>query len=427
MKPKILIVGRVAWTETHSTLSSIFQNYPPDRLAYICIETKIPDFNRCANHFQISEYLLAKKLFLVKTPIGHRRIADNVICSTDYVEKNETSIGGFIRKHRTSLFLYLRELLWYVSNWKTKELREFIDDFSPDYLFLLGDPLPLMSRLEAYVLGVVKRPACVFIMDDIWTYKNGISLYRCLLRRQVRKLIPRCDYHFVISELMKQEYDRTFGIDSTILTKGVAPHYGLAHYTPHNPIRFIYVGQLIYGRYNSLLKVAEAIERLNAPGSNSAELHIYTQTIMEDKIMHKLTSFQCVKMHKPVPYTQVSQILSDADVVLFLESLERKHRYTAWLSFSTKITDYLECGKCIFAVGDASIAPIAYLREHNAAVVCDSYDIIGEKIDLLMRKPDLIQRYAANAYDLGQKKHSSTLMQSRMNHMLDVLGEVDKR
>lgn len=62
MKPKILIVGRVAWTAEHSTLCSVFKDYPADRLAYICIESKTPDFSKCANHLQISELLMVKNI-----------------------------------------------------------------------------------------------------------------------------------------------------------------------------------------------------------------------------------------------------------------------------------------------------------------------------------------------------------------------------
>ena len=68
--PKVLIVGRVAWTANQSTLSSIFHNYPAENLAYICIETQEPDYGCCANHFQISEIALIKRLFNKKTKTG---------------------------------------------------------------------------------------------------------------------------------------------------------------------------------------------------------------------------------------------------------------------------------------------------------------------------------------------------------------------
>ena len=46
-----------------------------------------------------------------------------------------------------------------------------------------------------------------------------------------------------------------------------------------------------------------------------------------------------------------AEIQENADVVVFVESLEKEHRLVARLSFSTKLTDYFASGKCIFALG----------------------------------------------------------------------------
>ena len=106
-----------------------------------------------------------------------------------------------------------------------------------------------------------------------------------------------------------------------------------------------------------------------------------------------------------VPKSEVKQIQKEADIVVFVESLDKKHRMDARLSFSTKLTDYFSSGKCIFAIGDKSIAPIQYLQENNAAIIATEYSQIEEKlIDVLSCRKKIIQ-YGRNAFECGKRNH----------------------
>lgn len=421
--PKVLIIGRCAWTKNESTLSSIFNNYPAEKLAYICIETREPDFDKCANHFQISEIAMVKKLFQWRLKTGNKRILNTATQMENELEKKEVSTLGWVRRHRSILFLFIREILWKMGGWKSRELNQFIAEFNPDVLFFVGDPLPLTNRMQRYLLKSTKKPAVIALMDDIWSYKNCFGLlsylYNWLLRFQVKRLIPACSSHFVISEMMKREYDDVFNIKSEILTKGIELNNNTIDYKKlHNPIRFVYTGKLIYGRKYSLFKVAEALSVINTEEQVLAELHIYTQTEITKEIRNKLDKPGISYIHKPVPYQEVATILDESDVLLFVESLEPHQRYNARLSFSTKITDYMARGKCIFAIGGDDIAPIEYLKSYDAAVVCTTYEEIKEKVKQLIKQPILISQYAYKGYKLGQSKHGMELMNSRLMESL---------
>lgn len=413
--PKVLIVGRVAWTANQSTLSSIFHNYPAENLAYICIETQEPDYGCCANHFQISEIALIKRLFNKKTKTGRRREPSIQSNEEQSLERSEASTMRWVRKHRSSLFLYVRELLWRFGGWKTKELQDFIHDFNPDVLFFVGDPLPLINRLHKYVLNVTGLPAAIFMMDDIWSYKIGHTLLRYLLRKEVKSLIPACSAHFAISEMMKREYDDLFNINCVILTKAITERETKPEFFHlHHPIQMVYTGKLIYGREKSLAKVAEALSEINADGKVKAELHIYTQTEITTKLDKVLNIKRSSYLHKPVPYAAVAKVLEASDVVLFVESLEHSQKYIARLSFSTKVTDYLASGKCIVAIGDKEIAPIDYLKNNNAALVCSDYEEIKRQIMELLNEPERIGLYAECGYNLGIRNHNEDLMEKRL-------------
>ena len=88
------------------------------------------------------------------------------------------------------------------------------------------------------------------------------------------------------------------------------------------------------------------------------------------------------------------------------DGLEKKYRYMARLSFSTKLTDYFKSGKCILAIGDKDIAPIKYLKENDAGIVITEYQQIKDKLQKLIVQRDLIQKYGRNAFECGRKNHN---------------------
>ena len=280
--PKVLIVGRLAWTDEISTLSNILSQYNADSLSYIYIESAKPTTKLCHRFFQISEIALIKKLFIRKIKTGGKTYTNQEIISfvNEADHKKEQKIMSFVRKNRSYFFLFLRELLWSFNGWKTKELTDFIKEVNPDCVLALGDPLPLLNKLQNYIIAKSKKPVAIFMMDDIYTYKSSVGvlgkLYKYLLRRQSKKVIENCSVHFAISPKMKNEYDKIFGINCILLTKGI--DYTNKIYVSkkiNTPLKIVYLGQIIYGRDHSLIAIANALKKLNKE-SLKAQLFIYT-------------------------------------------------------------------------------------------------------------------------------------------------------
>ena len=134
---------------------------------------------------------------------------------------------------------------------------------------------------------------------------------------------------------------------------------------------------------------------------------IYTPTVLDAESTKMLNSNGCIK-HAPVPKEQVAQIQKNADIVVFVESLEKEHRYDARLSFSTKLTDYFASGKCIFAIGDEIIAPIQYLKEYDCAIVSTDYSQVEEQLRKLIDNPAMIREYGRKAFETGYMNHEES-------------------
>ena len=417
--PKVLIISRGVWDDTKgtsSTLTNLFEDYDSDKLAHLYIETITPNTKCCHRFYQISEFSLIKKLYKWRTKTGHAFDIQGQIPAVidDKIAEQEATTMQYVRSHRSIWLSFAREILWGLNGWKSNELKQFVRDFNPDVIWMDGSPLVLMNRLYDYVLEIAKKPAVIFMQDDVYTYEScgpewSSKLYKWLLRKKVRKVVQQCDDMFVASPKMKKEYDAIFGFDSTFITKSIKfDKLPQVHQEVHNPIRLVYLGQVIYGRLYSLISIAETIKKINAENIKM-QLFVYTNNQLSDEEKKRLLVKDSVFLMQPVPYSEVPRVMADNDVAVFVESFEPAFCNIARLSFSTKICDYLSSGNCIFAIGPNNIAPIEYLRDENAAIVATNKEEIQKQL-LCLTNQCLVVKYAENAYRCAIKNHIRSKM-----------------
>lgn len=427
--PKVLIVSREVWNDkTASTLTNLFEDYDSDKVSYMYIETKMPNSNCCHRYFQISEFALVHKLYKWKTKTGRFINTDESQSSEESNEKiasQEAATMQYVRGHRSFWFTLSREILWAFNGWKSKELRHFIREENPDVVWITGSPLILMNRLSRYVVKTAGRPYCVFEMDDVYPTKRidwnpFKALYRMSLRKNVKKLIKGASQLYVISPKMKREYDVLFGTDSVVLTKGI--DFTTASYSPkpvHKPVQMVYMGQVIYDRISSLELIGKALDEINKE-EQKVVLNIYTKNPIDPLRKAQMVGKGNVFFHEPVPYSEVQKVIEKNDVVVFVESLRDEYKNVARLSFSTKITDYLASGKCIFAVGRSDSAPIEYFLENDSAIVACNYSEIKNKLQDL--RTETVVTYSNKAFDCGKANHDKAKMNARIYEKLRELA-----
>lgn len=433
--PKILIVSRGVWDDTKgtsSTLTNLFQDYDTDKLSHIYMDTARPNTKCCKIFFQISEFSLVRKLYKWNTKTGF--MIDTNRCKNDSVDElivaREDETMKYVRSHRSVWFSFAREILWYFNGWKSKELKHFIKDFDPDVVWLDSCPVPCINRLYRHILNIAEKPAIIFMQDDVYTYESCDShvtskLYKWLLRRQVRRVVEKCDDMFVASPKMKKEYDAIFGFNSTFIAKSIKLEQAERDVSDiHNPIRLVYLGQVIYGRIYSLIAIAEALKKANVDGVK-IQLYIYTNNQIRAEEKKLLLVKDSVFLMPPVPYADVPRIMKENDVLVFVESFDPMFCNLARLSFSTKICDYLAGGKCILAIGPKNIAPIEYFKEEDAAIVATSKEEIMEAIKKLTINT-VVENYVSKARECLIRNHSRTEMDNVIYNKLSELSKVKK-
>jgi len=409
--PKVLAISLSTWRSDSGihTQTDLFKFWDADKVAQIYTKSDAPNTPVCNKFFQISENAIIHSV-LNRKPVGREVQNGGDIDKKALAAEQKLYVKA--HKKKSWLMTLVRELVWTLGKWKTAALDQFVRDVDADVYFVPIYPVIYTAKIQRYILKKFPKPYVCYLADDNYSYlpcgKNVFAyIHRFFLRRHVRKLAENCNEMFTITKIEAEDTDRLFGTHSVVLTKGIDySNLSFAEKEHTYPIRMVYTGNLLIGRAASLVAISKALKEINRNGE-MATLDIYSPTVLDDETMKWLNSNGC-HFKGAVPKEQVVQIQRDADVVVFVESLEARHRFDARLSFSTKLTDYFASGKCIFAIGDEGIAPIQYLRENDAAVIATDYaEVAGQLADLL-KDSGRIGEYGRKAFECGKRNHEQS-------------------
>lgn len=430
MKPKILICTVESWNSKigANTFSSLFANYPAENLANLYIQEALPDSDVCSRYFQISEQKVIRSLVKPGLKTGREVASCQQMTPEDTrILEKATALYNKNRKKRSYFKLGVREFFWKVGRWRTPELNDFLDSFQPDIVVFGMDGRIHFNRICRYIIRRTGAKAVGYFLDDTFTFRQkpltlGYRLRRHNQRRSLQKLTKCAQAFWAITEKTKQEADALFGIDCQVLTKPIdfAPGENWRSYEPQRPIKMLYTGNLLIGRFEAILAVSQALRRINEQGVKM-ELDVYSGSYIPPEELSKLSEF--VHMKGVVPQAEVLRLQEQADVLLFAEAMTGKHSQTARLSFSTKLTDYFRSGKCILAVGAGDVAPMEYLAAENAALCASSPEEIFCQLNKIAEDPQLIAQYGQNAYLCGVKNHCGRAIRQKVEKTLEELLE----
>jgi hypothetical protein len=411
MNLKVLLVSRNVWdNKSGNTYSNFFQEFGPDQLAQVYCRDELPDNELCENYFCISENKLIKS-FYSKQKVGavvkKNEIAENL--ELQKAAKTGNKLYAIFRNHRFTLLLWLRELIWLSENWKSKDLERFIRKFNPDVIYTDAYDTFYTYRLLNYVRKVANAPYVMFHCDDQLTYRKfSLSplfwFNRFILRQYVAKAIKHAAINYCIIDEQRSVYNSLLPNDYRILNKCADFSEDYKKGDINKPIRMVYAGNLHLGRWKTLQQLAEAIKEINKEDVK-IQLDIYIGKSVSVKNLNKIKIHSAINIHDFIPYRQLIKIQQKSDILLHVESFNLKERLITYLSFSTKIVDFFEMGKCVLAIGWEQSAPVKYLLEKDAALVITDTKKIQTVITALINEPDMIGDYSKKAYKCGQSYH----------------------
>lgn len=405
---KILVLSVPSWNSKvgSNTWTTLLEGTDPDKVANISLRCEIPDSKVCNNYFCISENKIIKSIFNRKIKTGNR-----VHPETEAAQSKDAQVQNNryarMKKHSSFIPLLIREVLWFLGRWKTPELKEFITDFSPDVILYSMEKYIHYNRICIFSKKITGAKSIGFFWDDNFTYKQtndtGMKILRFFQRKSLKKMAKQTNSFWAITPTTKREADETFGIDSIVLTKPLSREPVYQEQEIKKPISILYTGNLQIGRDRSLFKIVNALKEINKDETEFV-VDVYSKTILDEKIRSQIECDFC-RIHEPIPQEEVLKLQKEANILLFLEDIDGPDAQTARLSFSTKITDYLSSGKCIFAVGCPDTAPMKYFEEENSAIIASDEKEMKEKFREILQDKNILNEYAKKACECGLKNH----------------------
>lgn len=424
---KILILSGTPWDDNNSfgnTFSNLFGDLPNIEIANIYCSYGVPNNSIVSQCFQISLRNLVMNLLNSDVPTGQIIVDPNQ--GIDMQGKEKKAID-FAKKKRLQIFFWARDFIWKIGRWDSPELRKFIDDFAPDLLYIPVYYSNYLLDIGLFLKSYTGTRMIAHISDDCYSLRQfSLSpLYwidRFVKRKKIRALVRQADFLHVISDIQKSEYEQQLGVECRLFRKGLVFDDQLRYrHWLHNPIRFVYTGNIGNGRWRSLAQIGRALEECNKQRI-TAELYIYTFTPLNNRMKKALDIKNTVHYMGGVSSDEVLNIQKEADVLIHVESLNLKERLKVHQSFSTKLVDYMHTGNCIFAVGTKDIASIDYLLKYDAAIVATTQAEISDKLRHMLEKPDVILEYGNNAWNAGKKNHQKEIVSKIFEH--DIKGSV---
>jgi len=391
--------------------------FPSEKVASLNIRAKRSDSTVAGRYFHIVEGRVMRSIYRPTEKTGEAYTAETDVTAQTVDEENEKKRYTQQRTCGRGVLVLLRELVWKFGHWKTEELDTFLEEVQPDVLFFPIESYIHFNRINQYIIDKYHPKRVVgYMWDDNFTYKQHpynllYLIHRCWLRKSVKKLIGACDVVFAISPKLKRELDAQYQTDSVLLTKPVKDDVQFEVYSPGKPVRMLYTGKLNIGRDGAVAEIADAMREVNKV-EMKVVLDVYTDTLLTGDVKKRIEASTGCRIHGFVPQQEVIEKQRQADVLLFVEALSSRDM-SARLSFSTKLTDYLSAGKCIWAVGNKDLAPIEYLRENDAAVVSTEKKEVLSQLRKIIDDKEIIPYYAQKAFECGQTNHNKDMIQKR--------------
>lgn len=426
---KILLLSLSPWRKDNSlgnSYSSVFGKMENVEIAHVFSINKRPDYEKnITRYFQINEEDVIKSVLSLKRGegVGKEVSIDNFNSNRESDEKKKKSLysrGVSLWKNSHWIIMaWARELAWMFGHINYKGLISFVKDFNPDILFLSFGNCFITNRLALYIKEQVDVPMVVHMQMDHYSLKRVsfnplFWIDKFLKRAMIRRVAKKAEGFYCISTRLKSELEESLHVPCKVLYKiPDSNRISKPYIEIHNPVRFLYTGNIGANRWKSLALLANSLRDLQW-----GHLDIYTANPITHRIDKSLNIDGFSTIHGPVSQNEVIRLQNEADVLVHAESFDLRNRLLVRCAISTKIMDYLSVGRSILAIGPYDIDSMAFLRDGNVALMAHSREELGRILESIMRDYSLLFDYSQRGDNYVHNNLNAETMRNQLYNEL---------
>ena len=418
---KILVVSTSPWKNENSignTFSNWFEDQSDMEFANIFFRSGMPNNTVCKDYFRITT------VSNIKHCLSREKIGTHFTCNGEtqksatsdelQAEQKERRFIDFLHRHNLQFVHGLEDTVWKMGRWKNSKLLNYVKEYDPDIIFSFA----LGSNPDALMLQYLKEHSraklVLYVADDVHAHysikRNAISKRR---KKNLSNIINTADLLYTASEEMAEKYARLYGRTFYPLYKGCDLQQP-PKATVNQPIKLVYAGNIQLGRDEILANLAASIQRLNAD-QPKATLEIYSNNTVTEDMQSRLNIPGCSALCKPLPYAQIKKKLSEADIVLHVESFAEEHTQYTRYSFSTKIIDCLQSGSVLLVIGPAGLSSVEHPRKIPGAIVVDNLELLDSVLNGIVSASEKLPAQAASIRKFAEEHHQIHRVRERLH------------
>ena len=413
--PKVLVISNNSFSLSNSngrTLGLLFKGWPKDKLAQFCITTDGPDWDICDNYFCAPDRQVMKRTLTLR---GVKR--NNL---KEY--QTSTSIPKAKRIKRTSIKSLARHFMWRLGIWRRGAFNSWVATFSPEIVIIQSGDTAFTHDLARNIANQYQAKLVFFNTEGIYFLKDNylykgfcdsvfFPLYHHIYQRSYRRAMQCASYAFYLNDLIKQDNDSVFDVPGKVIynTSSLSPTP--FDFTQDAPI-ISYFGNFGYDRSKVLLEVADVIKEMGL----NVKIDVYGRGFPE--IEERLKSCDGIIFHGFVPYDRIRAVINGSDIVLHVESQDKKFAECLRYGFSTKIADCLSSGRPFLLYASRNIACAQYLIKNDCAWVAESSGELIVAIKSILYDKENRDKRLKKALQIAKMNHSAASNSGRFQHQL---------
>ena len=415
--PRVLVISHNPFSDTQNngkTLSAFFSGWPKDKIAQLYLTPDKPDFTICEKFYRITDLDVLKR-FIKKGSCGSEIKKENIIPNEkEILHKNKLYI--FIRNlflKRLPIMYCIRNIVWQkVKPWNDKKLEDWINEFKPEVVFFQSSNVYSVFDMVNHICNKFKTTLFMETTDDYVTKHFSIDPFYLIdinkMRERYQLLVNKSKYIFAISDFMAREYKEKFGgnykvaMNSIDISNEVIPYKNVNNET----IRLLYTGNLGLNRWKVLEKIGKVLKRLNEKGIK-AKLDIYSIDRPANNILKRLNIKNVMEYKGALDKEGLIRERNISDILLHVESFDRKNKNITRLSISTKIPECLLSERCLVVVGPSEIASVKYVKENKIGKIINCLndkDMENKFKDIIENREERI-KYINRGKKIAKQRH----------------------
>lgn len=412
----LIISGTAVRNDTNigKTICSLFSNIDKYDKYHLYFSPENPNINIFRSNYHFYEKDNINKFFGLFNDCGE----ENESLSKEIITNNEKII-----KNKNNICIKgLRELIWKITYWKNKKFKRWIDNISPNVIFLFYQDTIFSLKIAKWISKRFNCPIILYVTDDYY-HDFGNS------KNVLRQIFYKCKHRSLID--LKSNIVKVIGCSNeaasffgnlceksfvTLYTPVDKKYLDLPFHRQRNRIIiFRYFGNLGLKRWEILECLGKTIKEINA-GKEMAILEIYS-SCNDQNIINKLNIKNGSTYKGWANPQKCLYLLEDTDIAVHVESFDFNTMQRTKMSISTKIPDYLGAGKCILAIGEKNLASISHINGIGEIVsdIKDLENVVRKLIDDI----NLRTNYQILSRDYAIKNHQNEKISLMMETILD--------